>query len=471
MINDLTVGHPLKLIVWFALPLLLGNLFLQLYQISDMIIVGHLISINALAAIGASAPIYMVFLMVAFGFTGGLTVITAQRFGAKDEDGVRASVFHCLLASLALSVIMTAGLIAFLKPLLHLTNIPPELFADAYDFMFVMCLSTVMIVMFNLLSGFIRALGDSKTPLYFLIFCSLINIVLNFIFIKYCGWGVVGSAMGTLVSNTIAVLICFIYMWHRYPLLRLSKEYMSYDSQIMKQHLRLAFPMALQFSILSFSIMIIQSVCNSFGPDVIAAFAAAFRIEQFATQPLLAIGLSMATFAAQNWGAHLLTRIRRGVKYAFMISTIISILGFFLIRKIGADMIAIFIDTGDNVSGNNTALIIDIGKQYLVISTMFYFFLGSIFVFRNTIQGMGKPILPLMSSIVELVVRAFSAVVLAKVIGYRGIMYAGPLAWLAAGLLVIIGYTYYIRKFSKENPFRWKMGEVRQRLKENGPID
>ena len=471
MINDLTVGHPLKLIVKFALPLLLGNLFLQLYQISDMIIVGHLISVNALAAIGASAPIYMVFLMIAFGFTGGLTVITAQRFGAHDDDGVRSSVFHCLLAALALSVILTTGLIMFLEPLLHITNIPPELFEDAYEFMYVMCLSTVMIVLFNLLSGFIRALGDSKTPLYFLIFCSLINILLNFIFINYCGWGVIGSAMGTLVSNSLAVAICFCYMWYRYPLLRLSREFIAYDAKVMRAHLRLAIPMAVQFSILSFSIMIIQAVCNSFGPDVIAAIAAAVRIEQFATQPLLALGLSMATYTAQNWGAHLLSRIRRGVKYAFWISTTISILGFIVVRKIGADMIAMFVDTGDNSGNNDITLIIDIGQQYLIISTMFYFFLGLIFVFRNTIQGMGKPMLPLMSSITELCVRAFAAVYLAQIIGYRGIMYAGPLAWFAAGILVVCGYLYYVRKFSKNNPFIWKMGEVRQRLRTNGPVD
>jgi len=471
MINDLTVGHPLKLIVKFALPLLIGNLFLQLYQISDMIIVGHLISVNALAAIGASAPIYMVFLMIAFGFTGGLTVLTAQHFGAHDEDGVRNSVFHCLLAALALSVVMTISLIVFLKPLLRLTNIPALLFDDAYDFMYIMCLSTVMIVLFNLLSGFIRALGDSKTPLYFLIFCSLINIALNFVFIKYCGLGVTGSAMGTLVANSIAVIICFVYMWMHYPLLRLKREFMHYDAQIMRSHLNLAFPMGLQFSILSFSIMIIQSVCNSFGPDVIAAFAAAFRIEQFATQPLLAIGLAMATFSAQNWGAKLLSRIRRGVKYAFIMSTVISICGFFVIRKIGAEMIAMFIDTGSNSTENDVALIIDIGRQYLVISTMFYFFLGLIFVFRNTIQGMGKPLLPLLSSITELAVRAFGAIYLAQILGYRGIMYAGPLAWFAAGILVFCGYVYYIRKFSKNNNFIWKLGEIKQQLKQNSPID
>ncbi|MBQ8672192.1 MAG: MATE family efflux transporter [Alphaproteobacteria bacterium] len=469
MINDLTIGHPLKLIIKFALPLLLGNLFMQLYQISDMIIVGHLISVNALAAIGASAPIYMVFLMIAFGFTGGLTVITAQRFGAKDESGVRASVFHCLLASLALSILLTLGLVIFLKPLLRLTNIPKEIFADAYNFMLILSLSSVMIVIYNLLSGLIRALGDSKTPLYFLIFSSLINIILNFIFINNFHWGVAGSACGTFAANSIAVITCFIYMWRKFPLLRLSPKYMHYNAAIMREHLQIAFPMALQFSILSFSIMIVQSVCNSFGADVIAAFAAAFRIEQFVTQPLLAIGLAMATFSAQNWGANLLSRIRRGVRYAFFITTSISFAGFLLIRKIGSSMIAMFIDTGDN-SANNIPLIIDIGEQYLVISTFFYFFLGLIFVFRNTVQGMGKPIVPLISSILELCTRAFAAIYLANLLGYEGILYASPISWVLAGMFVVCGYYYYIRKFSRDR-LRWKLGEIKQHLKENGPVD
>ena len=470
MINDLTVGHPLKLIVQFALPLLLGNLFMQLYQVSDMMIVGHLISVNALAAIGASTPIYMLFLMIAFGFTGGLTVITAQRFGAHDEDGVRKSVFHCLLASLILSAILTTILLVFLTPILKLMNMPAEIFDLAYDFMYVIAWSTSLIVLYNLLSGFIRALGDSKTPLYFLIFSSLINIVLNFIFINHFKLGVVGSALGTFCSNAIALVTCFSYMVKKFPLLRLKKEFMHFNTDIMKEHLKLAFPMALQFSILSVSIMIVQSVCNSFGADVIAAFAAAFRIEQFVIQPLLAIGLAMATFTAQNWGANLLSRIRRGVRYAFMITTSISIIGFLVMRQFGQDMIAWFIDTGDTSAGNNTALILEIGRQYLIISTMFYVFMGAIFVFRNTIQGMGKPIIPLFSSLTELLTRAYAAIYLAKVIGYKGIMYASPISWAAAGTLVIIGYNYYIHIFKSQN-FRWKIGEVKQNLRENGPVD
>ena len=469
MINDLTVGHPLKLIIKFAIPLLLGNLFLQLYQISDMIIVGRLIDIQALAAIGASAPIFMVFLMIAFGFTGGLTVVTAQRFGAHDDDGVQKSVFHCLLAAFILSVVLTFGLCFYLEPLLHLMNVPEEIFEQAFDFMFVLSLSSMMIIMYNLLSGFIRALGDSKTPLYFLIFCTMLNVVLNFIFIGWFHWGVVGSALGTLVANTVSVVICFIYMWRKFPLLRLQRRFMRYQPQVMRDHLRIAIPMALQFSILSFSIMIVQSVCNSFGPDIIAAFAASLRIEQFATQPLLALGLAMATFSAQNWGANLLSRIRRGVRYAFIMSTLISIGGFVLVRYVGEYMIAMFIDTGKS-DGNDVSLIISVGNQYLVISTMFYFFLGLIFVFRNTIQGMGKPLLPLLSSVTELITRAFAAVYLAKLIGYEGIMYASPISWAAAGLLVVVGYIYYIRRFSADR-LRWQIGNIKQHLRENSPVD
>lgn len=469
MINDLTVGHPLKLIIQFALPLLLGNLFMQLYQVSDMMIVGHLISVNALAAIGASTPIYMLFLMIAFGFTGGLTVITAQRFGAHDEDGVRKSVFHCLLAAVMLCIVLTAILLIFLTPILKLMNMPDELFDLSYKFMYVISWSTTLIVMYHLLAGFIRALGDSKTPLYFLIFSSLINIALNFIFINNFHLGVIGSALGTLVSNAVTIIVCFIYMWQKFPLLRLKKEFMHYDNNIMKAHLKLAFPMSVQFSILSISIMIVQGVCNSFGADVIAAYAAALRIEQFVIQPLLAIGLAMATYSAQNWGANLLSRIRHGVRYAFIITTSISIIGFLLVRRFGQDMIAWFIDIDDN-SVNNTTLILEIGKQYLVISTMFYVFMGAIFVFRNAIQGMGKPIIPLCSSILELLTRAYAAIYLAKILGYEGILYASPISWTSAGVLVIIGYNYYIHVF-KSQKFRWKIGEVKQCLRENGPLD
>ena len=463
MIKDLTVGNPLKLIISFALPLFLGNLVMQIFQLSDMIIVGRLIGVKALAAVGATGPLYLVVLMIAFGFTGGLTILTAQRFGAQDYDGVKKSVYHCHIAAFCLSLIMTLSVLVFLKQLLHLCNIPPRIFEQAYDFMFILTLSFPFIVFYHMLSGLIRALGDSKTPLYFLIFSCCVNICLNFLFIAGLKMGISGSALGTLISNIIAVVACYAFIFAKLPLLWYDNKLWKYRAQIMKEHLKLAFPMAAQFSILSFSIAIIQSVCNSFGENIIAAFATATRIEQFATQPLLALGLAMATFSAQNWGANLLSRIRRGVRKTFVVSALIAVFGFILVRLYGQYAISVFMEEKND-------FIIQTGKQYLLISTPFYFFLGLIFIFRNTIQGMGKPVVPLISSCLELAVRAFAAVILAGSIGYVGIFYAGPIAWFAAGMYVLGAYFYIIHKETKEK-VRWQLGEVRQKLKENGPID
>ena len=463
MIKDLTLGNPLKLIINFALPLFFGNLVMQIFQLSDMIIVGRLIGINALAAVGATTPIYLVILMIAFGFTGGLTILTAQRFGAQDYNGVKKSVYHCHIAAFCLSLLMTSLVLIFLNQILHLCNIPPKIFDEAYKFMFIMAMSFPLVVFYHMLSGLIRALGDSKTPLYFLIFSCFLNIFLNFLFIAGFKMGISGSALGTLISNTIAVIACYIFIYAKMPLLWYDKKLWKYRTEIMKDHLRLAFPMAAQFSILSFSIAIVQSVCNSFGENIIAAFATATRIEQFATQPLLALGLAMATFSAQNWGANLLTRIRRGARGTILVSAAIAIFGFILVRLYGQYAIAVFME-------EKNEFIIQTGKQYLLISTPFYFFLGLIFVFRNTIQGMGKPIVPFISSCLELAVRTFVAIILADSIGYVGIFYAGPIAWFAAGIYVLISYQYIVRKVSKEN-VRWKIGEIRQQLKENGPID
>ncbi len=463
MIKDLTTGNPLKNIITFAVPLFLGNLVMQIFQLSDMIIVGRLIGVNALAAVGATAPLYLVVLMIAFGFTGGLTIITAQRFGARDFDGVKKSVFHCHIAALCISSILTISMTVFLAPLLRICNIPETIFSEAYKFMFVLSLSFPFIVFYNLLSGLIRALGDSKTPLYFLIFSCVLNILLNFLFIAVFKMGIIGSASGTLISNIVAVFSCYVFIFMKIRLLWYDKKHWKYKQTIMNEHLRLAFPMALQFSILSFSIAIIQSVCNSFGEEIIAAFATATRIEQFATQPLLALGLSMATFSAQNWGANLLNRIRKGAQKTLIVTAIIALLGFIAVRFFGQYAILIFLD-------QKNEFIIETGRQYLLISTPFYFFLGLIFIFRNTIQGIGRPIIPLISSVLELIVRSFAAIVLAKSLGYIGIFYAGPIAWFVAGLYVACAYVYIIRTASKQK-LRWKLGEINQHLKENGPID
>ncbi len=433
MIKDMTRGNALKLILLFSIPILIGNVFQQMYQLADIFIVGRLLGENALAAVGASAPIYFMFLIIAFSFTGGLTAVTAQRFGAGDYEGVRLSVTHSLRASLVLSLILTISLLMFLHPVMRILNVPKGIYEDSYNFILILGLAMFLLVGFNLLFGFIRALGDSKTPLYFLIFSSILNIVFNYILIRYCGFGVIGSALGTVLAITFSFLCCMWYIWRNYPILRIKKKDWIYDAAFMRAHLNIAIPMSIQFSVLSLSIMVIQAVCNSFGEQIIVGFTIALRLEQLATQPMLALGLAVATFVAQNFGAGKMMRIRYGVRKTAVLSLIISVFLSVLVFTCGRQIIGSFLSAPNPFA-------VSVGQAYLAISVMFYFFLGMIFIFKNTLQSMSQPFYPVFSGFVELGIRSFAAIILAQKIGYRGIYYASPLAWVGGATVVFIGY-------------------------------
>jgi putative MATE family efflux protein len=456
MIKNMTSGSPTRLILTFSLPILIACLFQKLYNISDTIIVGRLIGIDALAAVGATAPIFFFFLMLAYGFTGGLTLVTAQRFGAGDKEGVRNSVTHCFFASTALSAFISLFLIIFLKPLLRLMNVPENIMEDAYNYMLILGGGTVLLVFYNLLSGFVRALGDSKTPLYFLIISTVLNIILDLVLIYYFKLGVVGSALGTIIAISIAVVLCLWYMYKKFPILRLKKHNLKINTKMMKEHLYVAIPMAIQSSLIYVSIMIVQGVCNSFGANVIAAFTLVLRIEQVATQPLSALGAAFAMYSAQNWGTGKLTRIRQGVRVAAIISLVISIFLSLTMRYAGSNIMSMFIREPDPE-------IINIGHKYLQISTLFYFFLGMILVFRNSLQGMGNGKIPLLACMTELGVRSFASIYLASIIGYTGLFFAGPIAWFGAATVSMIGYVYTIRhikapfkNYLKNNKYKFK---------------
>ncbi len=464
MIQDMTKGSPLKLIILFALPILVGNIFQQLYQLADIFIVGRLLGERALAAVGASSPIFFTFLIIAFSFTGGLTAITAQRFGAKDYDGLRSSITHSIRASFTLGLILTVILIAILKPLLKTLNVPASIFEDSYTFIMILGLALILIIFSNLLFGFIRALGDSKSPLYFLIFTTILNIIFNYILIQYFKLGVKGSALGTVLAIFISVVACLLYIKKYYPIMHLKSKDWEYNKDFMKEHLRLAIPMSIQFSILSLSIMIIQAVCNSFGETVIVGFTIALRIEQLATQPLLALGLAMATYVAQNYGAGHIKRIKTGIKQAMITSTSISIILSLSVLLFGPSLIGSFLQTKDPTA-------INVGTSYLNLSIMFYFFLGTIFIFKNTLQSMGKPFYPVISGFVELAIRSFAAIILASNLGYQGIYYASPLAWVGGSIIVVYGYYKNIYKRSiKDIKEEYSIIYQKIRLKQKGEV-
>lgn len=439
MIQNMTSGNPTKLILLFTIPLLIGNIFQQLYSISDIVIVGRLLGVNALAAVGATGPIFFLLLAVVIGFTSGLTVITAQRFGAGDYKGMRRSVAASTAISLNFTIITSIIFILFMPLLLRLMNVPEEIMKDAYNFIALIGGGLIMFVLYNLLSGFLRALGDSRTPLYFLIFTSLINIILNYILIGFCGMDVRGSALGTIIALTISSACCYYWIKRKFPILIPHKEDRRLNWQFCKEHLAIAIPMTIQFSIIALSSMVIQSVCNTFGPVTIAAFTSAMRIEQLAVQPMVSFGIAIATYTAQNYGAGMIGRIRRGIFNCSLISLGISLGLAVMIFSIGDHMVDIFTKDGHEQ-------VRKIALTYLNISILFYFFLGQIFIYRNALQGLGKPSMPLISSIVELGMRSFAAVFLASHFGFIGICWASPIAWIGASLVLFGGYHYAIRQ-------------------------
>ena len=444
MINDLTKGAPLKLMLLFSIPLLIGNIFQQFYNVADIIIVGRTLGMNALAAVGAVSPLFFLIMFIIVGLTNGFSVITGQRFGAKDYDGVRRSVTMSTILSFAFTLIFTLVCAIFMHQILFLMNVPADIYKDAYYYIQIVVLGLFVANYYNLLASIIRALGDSMTPLYCLIIASILNIILALVFILKFHLGVPGSALALILSQGFSGLLCVWYVKRHFPILHLKKQDWIFDWKKDKdfalEQLKVGAAMAVQFAILGLSILIIQSVCNSFGANVIAAFTAALRIEQIATLPMISFGVALASFVAQNFGARCFSRIRYGVKRASLINVGLSIFMAFIMHFFGGDLVRIFIGSGNEA-------VVKIAHDYLFISSLFYFFLAQIFIYRNALQGLGRAVIPMLASVGELLMRSFAAVFLAVKIGYFGVFYAGPIAWVAASLVLAIGYYSSIKGF------------------------
>ena len=452
----MTAGKPLGLIVKFAIPLLISNVFQQLYSISDILLVGHLIGVRALAAVGAVTPLFFFLVVVCIGFTNGLTVITAQSFGAKDYERMRRSVATAAILGVSFTLLFDLVVFLLMDIILHVMNVPEEIYADSKAFINVINAGVIMIIGFNLLSGLMRALGDSKTPLYFLIFTTLVNIVLNFIYIYYVGMGVAGSALGTVTAMSISFFGCLFYMNKKFPLLRPHGNEWVLSAQMCKEELIIALPMAIQFSIIALSTAVTQAICNKFGASTIAAMTAAMRVEQLGAQPMVSFGIAMSTYVAQNYGAGMVARIRRGVLECSMTSLCLSLILASFVFVFGRQIVGVFV-TDDDLGLK--AEVVEMACTYLNITVLFYFFLGQIFIFRNSCQGMGNSIIPMISSIVELLMRIFAAIYLASLFGFVGLCWASPLAWIGGVAVVCGGYFYTVLKISRGLRNRHQAGD------------
>ncbi len=438
-IQDMTTGNPTRLILWFALPLFIGNLFQQFYNIVDTLIVGRTLGVKALAAVGATGPVAFLVLGFVVGITAGFAVITAQRFGAQDDNGVRKSFTHTIMLCIILTLFLTLISTTTTKSLLLAMNTPSDIINQAYDYIYIIYLGLGTIIFYNAVSNVIRALGDSKTPLIFLIIASVMNIVLDLIFIINLKMGVSGAAWATTISQGVSAILCFMFMFIKFPILRLKKEDWKFDPKFAWEHIRIGFPMGFQMSVLTIGIIALQIVLNSFGAETIAAFTAATKVEQVAVQTFLALGVAIATYTAQNYGAGKIIRIRIGAHKGMIINIILTIITAILIYTCGKQLVGLFI------TGYEPELIRK-AQIYLNIIIVFYFALATLILYRNILQGMGNAKIPLISGTLELIMRSAAAFIFGHYFGYLGVCFATPCAWVAAAIWLSIGYHRTVKK-------------------------
>lgn len=436
MTNDMTRGNPVKLILLFSIPLLIGNIFQQFYSMVDTIIVGRFVGVDALAAVGSTGS--MVFLVNGFatGLTSGFAVLVSQKFGAKDEKGLRKSVSSAVTLTVISVVIVTLISLICGKPLLKLMNTPDNIMADAYTYIKIIYGGLVTTVAYNLIASILRALGDSKTPLYFLIISSVLNVILDLVFIINFKMGVAGAAYATIISQGVSAILCLIYTYKKFTILRLKKEDFKVKKRYYYKHLKIGIPMALQFSITAIGIMTVQGALNVFGSTVIASYTAASKALQLVMQPAITFGVTMATYCGQNLGAREYGRIKDGVKACTKISIITSIVAGAVLIFLGKYFVMMFITNPD-------AEILKYAQQVLDISAIFFIPLGLIFIYRNALQGIGDSFIPMMAGAYELIARAIVAFTLPRYLEFWGICLADPVAWFAAA--IPLGITYFKR--------------------------
>ena len=437
--KELTSGSPIKLILNFMVPILVGNLFQQFYNLVDALIVGRTLGINALGAVGATAPLIFLVISFIFATTQGFSVVTAQKFGARDYEMVKKSVGTSFVLSFALTILLTLLSAPFTYGMLEFLRTPQDIINSANDYLFIMFAGIFATVFYNLSSNILRALGDSKTPLYFLIFASILNIFLDLLFILKFGMGVSGAAYATVLSQAVATILCLVFMFLKFPILKLKKADWKIDKKYAYEHLYVGVPMGFQMSVLSIGIIALQFVLNGFGSLAVPAYTTAMRVDQLFSQVYLALGATIATYTAQNFGAKKMSRIKDGAKASILIAFVASVIAVIFLIFFAKAIISMFMDVPHDE-------VIRLAVMYIHIIMIFFFFLGVLIIYRNILQGMGNVKAPLASGVAELIARTLCAFVLGHYFGYLGICLSTPAAWTAGAIVLYIGYKLSLKK-------------------------
>lgn len=442
--TDLTNGNINKLLLGFAFPTLISNLFQQFYNLADTAIAGHILGDNALVAIGATSSLFSLIMTFANGLSGGFGIIIAREFGAKNESKVKSAVAHSLIINIIIGAVILLLSLVVTKPILTAMNTPAAQFGDAYRYIIVILCTVAVPMIYNLEATILRSVGDSKTPLYFLIFASIMNIILDWVFMKNLDMGVTGAAVATVVSQLTASLLCLIVIKKNFPVLHITKSDFARDKKLTSDMLSAGMTMATMNSIFSIGSIIMQGAINALGETIIAAHLASRKLAEMFMQPLVTVGLACSTFVSQNFGAKKYDRISKAIRYSLIYCAVWSVISFFILWFLGAKATVLITGTSNAEVVRNTAM-------YLRINAPFYFVLGILFVLRFSIQSINRKIPPLISSAMELGTKTAAAFVFIPMWKYTGACIAEPLSWCMGAIYLSVVFASKMKKINQKS--------------------
>ncbi len=447
-VRDLTHGRPMGQIFRFSLPLFFGSIFQQLYSTVDTMTVGRYVGTAQLAAVGATGSISFFILGFVSGLTSGYSVMAAQACGARDEPLLRRVIGNGVLLSLAIILLFTPLSLLLARPLLVWLGTPGDILDDAVLYISIVFGGYGFTMLYNLMASLLRAIGDSRTPLYFLILSSVLNVVLDLLLILALGWGVAGVAIATIFSQLVSGVLCVVYAVRKYPVFRLHRADLRPDGRILRQMLALGLPMALQFSLTAVGMLLMQASINGFGSVIVAGYTAASRVESLVSMLAMALGTAMATYAGQNMGARQYERLFAGVRAAVVLLTLYAAGSAALCIFAGRPVMQLFVDASDP----DAEALLDTGMVYLRVFACALWPYNALMVFRNSLQGMGKTIYTLAGGCMECLMRAVVSLTLPGVLGFLGCCLAGPAAWVGALIPLLFAYAHEKRKLLRAQP-------------------
>lgn len=441
MVKDMTNGSPSKHILGFAVPMLFGMLFQQFYNLVDTIIVGKTLGVEALAGVGATGSINFMIIGFCMGVCNGFVIPVAQCFGAKKPADLRKYVFNGYICSVVFSIVLTLASVIFCRRILIIMNTPADIIDHAYNYIVVIFIGIPTVFLYNMVSGVIRSLGDSKTPVVFLVLSSIINVVLDFFLILVCKMGVAGAGWATVTSQLISGLTCLIYMYKKYDILKGDKSERVLDRRFITNLCMNGVPMGLQYSITAIGSTILQAAVNTLGSTYVAAMTAGSKMFNFTCCPFDALGSTMATYAGQNVGAAKIKRLGQGVRSAMIIGSVYSVLSLIALYFTTDYIALLFVNASETT-------IIALTRQFILASACFYIPLTGVNVVRFCIQGMGFSVFAISAGILEMIGRAFAAIILIPSIGFMGACLASPIAWIAADAFLFPAFIHCAKKLN-----------------------